>query len=249
MSTITDLNSNDSGTTVKNTVNTNFDNLNTDKAEGSDLTAHTGATTGVHGITGSVVGSTDTQTLTNKTLTTPSIASFTNAAHNHTNAAGGAQLTDAALSAAVTVSKGGTGQTSFTTNGVLLGSATAPLAITATGTTGQVLTSTGGATPPTFQTKAFTSLQAAAAATVDGAGHQVTKDSLLFGFFSQSGSGGNGQVYVDSNSTPTTQVAAFLDVGEGDTVGSFCVAVKANDYYKISVSSCACTAFTQALTT
>lgn len=33
------------------------------------------------------------QTLTNKTLTTPTIADFTNATHNHTNAAGGAQLT------------------------------------------------------------------------------------------------------------------------------------------------------------
>ena len=39
-----------------------------------------------------VVGDTSTQTLTNKTLTTPTIASFTNATHNHTNAAGGGQL-------------------------------------------------------------------------------------------------------------------------------------------------------------
>jgi hypothetical protein len=58
-------------------------------------------------------------TLTNKTLTTPTIASFTNATHNHTNAAGGGQLTDAALSAAVTVPKGGTGAVSLT--GLLLG--------------------------------------------------------------------------------------------------------------------------------
>jgi hypothetical protein len=33
------------------------------------------------------------QILTNKTLTTPTIGNFTNATHNHTNAAGGAQLT------------------------------------------------------------------------------------------------------------------------------------------------------------
>lgn len=49
------------------------------------------------------------ETLTNKTLTTPTIASLTNAQHNHTNAAGGGQLTDAALSAAVGITKGGTG--------------------------------------------------------------------------------------------------------------------------------------------
>lgn len=47
---------------------------------------------------GAFVGDTDSQTLTNKTLTTPTIASFANAAHNHTNAAGGAQLTIAAFS-------------------------------------------------------------------------------------------------------------------------------------------------------
>jgi hypothetical protein len=50
---------------------------------------------------------------TSPTIVTPTIASFANATHNHTNAAGGGQLTDAALSAAVSVSKGGTGLTSI----------------------------------------------------------------------------------------------------------------------------------------
>lgn len=38
-----------------------------------------------------------TQTLTNKTLTTPTIGSFANANHDHTNSAGGGTLTNAAL--------------------------------------------------------------------------------------------------------------------------------------------------------
>lgn len=49
------------------------------------------------GALGPVVGETGSQTLTNKTLTSPTINGFTNAGHTHLNAAGGGTLSTAAI--------------------------------------------------------------------------------------------------------------------------------------------------------
>lgn len=46
-------------------------------ADGNDSRSHEGSSTGVHGVTGNIVGDTATQTLTNKTLTSPVINSGT----------------------------------------------------------------------------------------------------------------------------------------------------------------------------
>ncbi len=58
-------------------------------------------------------GTTKKMTVANL-MTAPTIADFTNANHDHGDADDGGQLTDAALSSAVGIAKGGTGQTTAT---------------------------------------------------------------------------------------------------------------------------------------
>lgn len=55
------------------------------------------AATAAHGAAGAVVGTTNTQTLTNKTLTTPTIGDFTNAQHAHTGASSGGTIAHGSL--------------------------------------------------------------------------------------------------------------------------------------------------------
>lgn len=93
--------------------------------------------------TTTIAGTDTTQTLTNKTLTTPTIGNFINATHNHTNAAGGGQITDAALSSAVTVAKGGTGLATLPAHNALIGNGTGNVNSLAPGTARNAMISDG----------------------------------------------------------------------------------------------------------
>jgi len=79
--------------------------------------------------TDTLVGKATTDTLTNKTLTTPTIASFTNATHNHSNVAGGGNLTNSALTSGVFSSITGIGAQSqaLNMNSNLINSVTDPV--------------------------------------------------------------------------------------------------------------------------
>lgn len=96
-----------------------------------DSTSHT-LEYGANGTNRVVANLDEAQTLANKTLTTPTIASFANAAHNHTNAAGGGQLSLSAFSS-TTGSGAVVGATSPTLTTPNLGT---PSAVTLTNATG-----------------------------------------------------------------------------------------------------------------
>lgn len=95
---------------------------------------------------GAFVGTSDTQTLTSKTLTQPTINDFTNATHTHVNAAGGGQLTISAFSSTTGSGAvvGATGATLTTPN---IGAATATsinkVAITAPATSATLTIANG----------------------------------------------------------------------------------------------------------
>lgn len=95
------------------------------------LLAHI-ADTSTHGITSAIAGLDEVQTFTNKTLTTPTIASFVNSTHSHQNASGGGTLDAAAIAAGtLPVARGGTGSTTSTGSGSVV-LATSPTIATPT---------------------------------------------------------------------------------------------------------------------
>ena len=143
------------GLTISNTTGTlslaSGSTLATSGANSITLTS-TATTNIILPTTGTLATLAGTEILTNKTLTTPTIGSFTNANHNHENLAGGGTISIiSATTGTLTVGRGGSGATAFTDGGVLIGNGSGSVQSTSTGTAGQVLTSNGAGNDPSFQ--------------------------------------------------------------------------------------------------
>lgn len=128
---------------------------------------------------GAFVGDTDTQTLANKTFTLPTIASFANANHNHTNSAGGGLLSITAFSSS-TGTGAIVGQTSPSLTTPSLGVATATsinkVAITAPATSA-TLTIANGKTLTANNSLTFTGTDSTSMAFPSSSGTVLTADS------------------------------------------------------------------------
>jgi hypothetical protein len=105
----------DGTTAVSHNAGATFDQAVT-AGDFDEANAHVNGTSGVHGVTGSVVGTTDAQTLTNKTLTAPAIS---NPSFSGT---GDALALSGALTSA-SVSTGGVAATSVASTGAVSGTA------------------------------------------------------------------------------------------------------------------------------
>jgi hypothetical protein len=183
------------------------------------------------------------------TIVTPTIASFTNSTHNHTNAASGGQLTDAALSSAVSIAKGGTGQITATaaTNALLPSqSSNSGKYLTTDGTNTSWATVTSFSNPMTTQgdiiyggssgaatrLAAGTSTQLLIGGTTPSWG-AVALASMVSGTLPVA-NGGIGQTSLTSLPLTTPQVTTSVNDANGNTIIGLTPTTSSTNYLNIT---------------
>ena len=172
------------------------------------LKISSGATSQVTAPSGVIVGTTDTQTLSNKTLSAPAISDFSNAAHSHQDAAGGGTLSAAAIgSGTLKHERGGLEANVSGYNGLLKISG---------GATSQV-TAPSGAIVGTTDTQTLSNKTLSAPNYSGNGGGQLNIDNLRLDGNTISSTNTNGDIYLMPNGSGevgigTTSPSYKLDV-------------------------------------
>lgn len=162
------------------------------------------------------------------------------------------------------VDEGGTGASTLTDHGVVVGSGTSPLSVTAAGSSGQVLTANGGGSDPTFQAPAVDgpgSSTANALARWNGTGGDTLRNSTVI--VSNNGEMINASqpaflAYLNTQDNNVTGNGASFTLGSGNaltevfdqnsdfvTTGTFTAPVTGKYLFVISITLLNITASTQ----
>lgn len=224
------------------------DNLNAAKLEGTGIAGDiptfpaSGTALQDSGKTlpsGAIVGTTDTQTISNKTLTSPTISNPTTTGTDNGTQTLLNKIINAALNTISNITETMLSLSDVTTGNV--STSAHGFAPKAPNNTTNFLRGDGTWSP--ISGAYINGFGSWTSATADGSGHQVSSDGFLIGYATLSTTSAV-NIYSDSSSTPSTLRQQLQTPNAAINAHmSFMMPVRKNDYYLIALNSNTCTVF------